>query len=629
MSSVSISSDGEDNHSKSLSQHKSWLPIFIAAFIALLAGAGNSLTTKVLLSLPCNAVCYPNTTFVGSIITSFPTTSNTFSHQNNYGGTSISDSTMQYYTLQDDDSTGSNTNNDDDGPTNYPNGTRPFAKPLYSVLIAFIAMSLSIFWVMGKRIQKYCSKTNKPNSSSFSNNENSSFSSSSLSSNESSPDKYTPSKSQSKLFKNKSNYNSGNTQSGLSNLLLSIQDDNTNSSLLTNNSVNTNTPVASSSSSSSSCSKYCYYAPLLIPTILDLIATLLQAASVLFISAGVSTALRGTLLLFTGLASWCVGSKEKQANGFEWLGIFVSSMGAIIVGLSAFLNDNGIPRAAAIAIGFNNYSNELLITIGIVLSTLSNVVQGIQVAYETLFLEGNKYTAMETNGIEGIYGIIFSIGLLALFQYLPYNSIPLDNGYAENSKETLCCLENSPSIVYGSIALGILFAISTIAYMNLSSLRGGNFRALLMVARGGIVWASEIIYYYIIENPYSKNHENFSNYGGRWGEPWGTYSWVAAVGFVIMAIGGIISWKAQSLREEHNLYQDIDEYTDDTSDQPPTTFDSTTTTSLFSSNNKQQQQSVSKTSKSSSIRRNLPYGQKGIYADLLAGLVEEEEINYL
>lgn len=277
------------------------------------------------------------------------------------------------------------------------------------------------------------------------------------------------------------------------------------------------------------------YCPLALPVLLDVFATLLQSASVLFCSAGASAAMRGSLLVFVCAALRLVGPRGGWASRGEWLGIWVSTCGAALVA-GAALGDAGggtasvggagarLPPAAAVALGLG-------------LSTLSNVLQGVQVAVETAFVAGTQTGApalatWELNGVEGAAGAALLALPLALSGAWPAGGAALR---VEDARELGCCLARAPRAAALSAALCALFLVSTNAYMTLSALRGGNFRALLLVARSALVWAAELALRYCG--------------GGSGGQPFGNFGALAVAGYAVLVGGGVLTWRHQSERE--------------------------------------------------------------------------------
>jgi hypothetical protein len=273
------------------------------------------------------------------------------------------------------------------------------------------------------------------------------------------------------------------------------------------------------------------YIPLIVPTIFDVLATALQSSAVLFISAGINASLRGTLLFFTAFFAILLKSKEQTINRIEKFGIFLSTLGASLVGVSAILDS-----------GSDGGSMDNVI-LGCSLSLLSNIVQGLQVAVETKFIETGKYTALEVNGAEGIIGSIILVFCLLIFEYTSAPSItgiPFDNGHIEDSINTICCLSKSNEIMTTSIILLILFAFSTGFYILLSKI-SGNLRSFCMVARALVVWSIELALSAIVPTGSTLS---------RFGAPWLEHSYIAAIGGAVLLIGGLVTWRGKSSGEE-------------------------------------------------------------------------------
>ena len=83
--------------------------------------------------------------------------------------------------------------------------------------------------------------------------------------------------------------------------------------------------------------------------------------------------------------------------------------------------------------------------------------------------------------------------------------------------------------------------------MALSALRGGNFRALLLVARSALVWAAELALWYGGDG------------GSGGGQPWGAWAPLAVVGYGVLLGGGALTWARQSERERKQLEEEEEE----------------------------------------------------------------------
>lgn len=271
------------------------------------------------------------------------------------------------------------------------------------------------------------------------------------------------------------------------------------------------------------------YRPLALPAMLDVMATILQAAASLFIPAAVNAAVRGSILLFTALANRMLGVRDASAGSSEWRALGVSVLGVGLVGLASILNSgqggaststSSLPPIAAAVLGVS-------------LALASNVVQAVQVAYETLYLEGAIYEPVEANAAEGALGVVVCAVLLAAFQLVPAGSD--GSGHVEDTAQTLCCLSATPPIAGVSALLWALFAGSTVAHMALSSMRGSLYRSFILCSRAVLVWGMEACAHVAS--------------GGTYGSGWQAWSWLEAVGFALLLVGGVAQFRAQSRRE--------------------------------------------------------------------------------
>jgi hypothetical protein len=277
---------------------------------------------------------------------------------------------------------------------------------------------------------------------------------------------------------------------------------------------------------SSLCAAFAKYVPLVTPTVLDVTATGLQTAAVVFIPAGVTAALRGALLLCTGLSNRLLGVKDSRAGKQEWISMIISSVGAGMVGAAVFLET---PAASSSPEGLSAFAASC---IGVALAVSSVILAAFQISYETKFLEGKHYSTNEVNAVEGIFGSPLLGLLMVTAQFIPASRN--DGRVVEDSNETFCCLRRTPVLSGMCVALLLLYALSTQVHMKLSSLAGANFRSFVLISRCAVIWVLELIVYAA---------------AGRYGEPWSRASWLQLAGVLIIICGGILQWRGKQKRE--------------------------------------------------------------------------------
>jgi hypothetical protein len=164
----------------------------------------------------------------------------------------------------------------------------------------------------------------------------------------------------------------------------------------------------------------------------------------------------------------------------------------------------------------------------------------VETAYVAAGAGGGSAPALATwelNGVEGAAGAALLALPLALSAAWPEGGAALR---VEDARGVACCLARSGRAAALSAALCAQFLVSTNAFMALSALRGGNFRALLLVARSALVWAAELALWY-------GGGGGGGASGG--GQPFGALGALAVAGYAVLVGGGAVTWGFQSARE--------------------------------------------------------------------------------
>lgn len=261
---------------------------------------------------------------------------------------------------------------------------------------------------------------------------------------------------------------------------------------------------------------YRRYVCLAVPAGLDVVATAMQAAAMLFISAAMNATMRGSLLLFTALASAVMGVSDSHTWLIEKCGI-----GGVMAGVFA-VGAVGVLASGAVAgeLPFPTLSPAVAAAIGISLSVASNIVMASQIVFETKYLELGHLSPNQVNVGEGVLGTGFVLVLLGICQ-----GVSIDGQPMEDSTQTLCCLHRSPSLWVPIVVLAAAFMLSTEAHMALSLHLGSNYRSMILVARAVLVWLCELVTFAIT---------------GTGDGQWTQYSPLELTGFIVLCIGGAL-----------------------------------------------------------------------------------------
>lgn len=279
-------------------------------------------------------------------------------------------------------------------------------------------------------------------------------------------------------------------------------------------------------------------------SLLDASTVFLQSVASLFIPAAVNGAMRGALLLITAWMSRVLRVSDGQAGKAEWVGIMVSTFGALAVG-AVHVAGAAFPAVAAGDHGSKPTANAALqlataadAVIGIFLSLLSNVTLALGIAWETKVFEKRKPNAISFNIFRTTIGAVVMVVAMAIASYSPP---PRDHGYMENGAHTACCISNTPALAGFAMVVGICASISGISGLYLSILAGSNFRAIIYVARALWMWVLELVTYY-------GGDGLGDSLATVYGRPWNVFSYPMAFGFALVLLGGGMTWKGRLTR---------------------------------------------------------------------------------
>lgn len=277
--------------------------------------------------------------------------------------------------------------------------------------------------------------------------------------------------------------------------------------------------------------------PVGIISVLDAVTVVIQAVASLYIPAAINGAMRGTLLLLTALLSRMLRVFDGGAGRAEWLGICVSTVGALGVGGShiaaaAFPDLAGRSGPSA----FSNTSADA--ALGVVLSLLSNFTLALSIVYETKVFEKRRPGVLSLNTTRTAYGSLLMVAALAIATAAPGS----DHGAYENGTHTACCVASTPPIAGYAVTVGLGASISGSAALLLSKLAGSNFRALVYVGRALWVWCLELTVFYAGLHMADPN-------APLYGRPWTLFSYPQAVGFALIVLGGVMTWRGRSRRQ--------------------------------------------------------------------------------
>jgi drug/metabolite transporter (DMT)-like permease len=252
-----------------------------------------------------------------------------------------------------------------------------------------------------------------------------------------------------------------------------------------------------------------------IPAAFDLTATALMMGGLLFMNASVYQMLRGSIIVFAFIIYKFVFKRESENVAFKYFGVFVCVGGVCFVGASSILN-----TSSGDAPGKKISSAES--AFGILLVVLAQVCQAAQVVAEEKFMKEVKLPALMIVGYEGIWGVI----LCVLIVFPVAWAIPgKDGGHLEDVRDTLAMMSNNRSLV--ALFCLYLFSCSTfnIASVSVTKFFNTVHRTMFEASRTSVIWAFGLVVHKFIDKM------------AAYGEAWLPYSYLEAMGFVLLLFG--------------------------------------------------------------------------------------------
>jgi hypothetical protein len=286
-------------------------------------------------------------------------------------------------------------------------------------------------------------------------------------------------------------------------------------------------------------------AALALPAAANVAGALLQLFALAFIPAAVLAGLRGAFILFTALLSYRLGLKDAPKSQREWLWIWVSAGGALLVGAASALQA-GVPgyTAWAGAEGATGSDDSIAggsvgtMLIGIALCVGGYAAASAQVAIEQRFLDSFAFSRWQVLGGEGLWGAVTVVAALGAIQGVADadpGALPPPGsaaaGVLDVPSRTACCLAHSPTL----IALSLAYAAASLTFnallLRLTSV-GANFRVFVFTARGLLTWVVETAVFYGLAAGSS------AAAAAQYGTPLSAFSGLEAAGFALLIYGG-------------------------------------------------------------------------------------------
>ncbi|XP_078068793.1 solute carrier family 35 member F6 [Mustelus asterias] len=212
------------------------------------------------------------------------------------------------------------------------------------------------------------------------------------------------------------------------------------------------------------------------PALCDMTATSIMYIALNLTSASSFQMLRGAVIIFTGLLS--VAFLGRRLITSQWVGIFLTICGLVVVGLADFVSGN------------HNEGHKLSQVItGDLLIIIAQIIVAIQMVLEEKFVYKHDVHPLQAVGTEGMFGFIILTLLLIPMYYIPVGQFGGNpRGVLEDALDAFCQIGIKPLIF-----LALLGNILSIAFFNFAGISvtkeiSATTRMVLDSLRTIVIW---------------------------------------------------------------------------------------------------------------------------------------------
>lgn len=213
------------------------------------------------------------------------------------------------------------------------------------------------------------------------------------------------------------------------------------------------------------------------PAMCDMTATSIMYVALNMTSASSFQMLRGAVIIFTGLLSVAFLGRKLIAS--QWVGILITILGLIIVGLADFLSGN------------RDDSHKLSDVItGDLLIIMAQIIAAVQMVLEEKFVYKHDVHPLKAVGTEGLFGFFVLSFLLIPMYFIPVGSFS-DNPrqVLEDALDAFCQIGHKPLILLALLGNTVSIAFFNFAGISVTKEISATTRMVLDSLRTLVIWA--------------------------------------------------------------------------------------------------------------------------------------------
>ncbi|KAG9283022.1 solute carrier family 35 member F6 [Astyanax mexicanus] len=211
------------------------------------------------------------------------------------------------------------------------------------------------------------------------------------------------------------------------------------------------------------------------PALCDMTGTSIMYVALNMTSASSFQMLRGAVIIFTGLLSVAFLGRRLLAS--QWLGILITIVGLIVVGLADFVSGNK-----------DSHKLSEVIT-GDLLIIMAQIIVSVQMVLEEKFVYKHNVHPLKAVGTEGFFGFVILSLLLIPMYYIPAS------GFSDNPRQVLedaldafCQIGHNPVILVALLGNTVSIAFFNFAGISVTKEISATTRMVLDSLRTLVIW---------------------------------------------------------------------------------------------------------------------------------------------